>query len=337
MRVGISPTRTVTTDYRPARVTIAVLVCIPDQLGYYAHRLDVLKLCLASIVQHTDGPYDLLVFDNGSCPEVVKYLIGLRDEGIIQYLILSTQNIGKIGAFQILFRAAPGEIVAYCDDDIFFYPGWLPAHLRILEEFPSVGMVSGWAIRHTFEYGNKSCFRLSETNSNIKLERRRQIPDELEVDFAISTGRDPKQHLVSTAEMQDILLTFNSVSAFATANHFQFLSPKTVITQILPDIWSGRLMGQMAELDEAVDVAGYLRLSTVHRYVRHIGNVLSREFQEEAKLLGLEPSPPQIPKMRSLLMRFATRPRVRSILKRLYGKLFWILSTSSVTRPVRRK
>ncbi len=60
-------------------------------------------------------------------------------------LLLSQRNIGKIDALRILFNAAPGEIIAYNDDDIFFYPGWLEAHLEILDSFPKAGMVSGAA------------------------------------------------------------------------------------------------------------------------------------------------------------------------------------------------
>jgi len=64
---------------------------------------------------------------------VVDYLKELRDKGKIQYLILSSRNIGKMGALQIAFRAAPGEIIAYSDDDVFFLPGWLERHLEVLE------------------------------------------------------------------------------------------------------------------------------------------------------------------------------------------------------------
>ena len=40
------------------------------------------------------------------------------------------------------------EIIAYHDDDIFFYPGWLEAHLQILDGFSQAGMVSGLPVRN---------------------------------------------------------------------------------------------------------------------------------------------------------------------------------------------
>ena len=98
-------------DYRPSRVTLATLTHIPDQSGYYQNRFDVMRLSLESLIAHSPPGTDVLVFDNGSCEPVVDYLRSLRDAGGIAYLLLSRRNVGKIGAFQILFRAAPGEII----------------------------------------------------------------------------------------------------------------------------------------------------------------------------------------------------------------------------------
>ena len=142
-RVGINPARGKTSEYKPAHVTVTCITYIPDLTGYFEQRLEVLKLSLASLQTHTTRPFDLMIFDNGSCQPVVDLLRGLERAGQIDYLLLSRQNIGQIGALQILFNAAPGEIIAYHDDAIFFYPGWLEAHLKILEAFPQAGMVSG--------------------------------------------------------------------------------------------------------------------------------------------------------------------------------------------------
>lgn len=143
-RVGETPTRRRKIEFQPARVSICLLVFIPEHLGYFQKRLDILKVCVASIVSHTPPEdYDLLVFDNGSCREVVDYLRSLHEEGVVQYLFLSRSNIGVANAHRIMFTSAPGEVIAYSDDDVFFRPGWLGAHLEVLETFPRVGMVSG--------------------------------------------------------------------------------------------------------------------------------------------------------------------------------------------------
>ena len=146
-RIGVNPSRGQKLDFTPARTTVAVLVYAPHQAGYFQNRLDVTRMTIESILANTREPFDLLVFDNGSCPEMVEYLKSLEAEGKIDYLILSKRNIGKLNALKIIFNSAPGEIVAYTDDDVFHLPGWLGEHLKIIDTFPNVGAVTGFYIR----------------------------------------------------------------------------------------------------------------------------------------------------------------------------------------------
>jgi glycosyltransferase involved in cell wall biosynthesis len=287
-RIGINPARGKQSAYRPAKITVAMLSYIPHLEGYFRHRLDVLKLALASIKAHTDVPHDLLVFDNGSCRPVVDHLRFLRDEGMIDYLLLSRRNLGKIGAFRILFNAAPGDIVAYADDDIFFYPGWLPAHMNILETFPEVGMVSGIPVRDASERARSALMNFVKNKpSELNVSHTHQLPEVWEADWAVSVGRDPKTHLEKIRNQEEWILTYKDVDAYGSASHFQFLAPKHVIQEALPDEWQGNLMGSMLELDETVDTLGYLRLSTMKRYTRHLGNVLNDEILADAESLGI--------------------------------------------------
>lgn len=289
-RVGINPARGKVTSYQPARVSVCLITYIPEESGYFEHRFNVLKLVFSSIDAHTTPPYDLLVFDNHSCPAVTDYLISLKDAGLIDYLILSQRNIGKIGAFRILFEAAPGEIIAYSDDDIFFYPSWLEAHLKILENISQAGMVSGVPVRNASHHANQSLNKLrKQTDQNLRIYETRHIPDEWEIDWAVSTGRDPQTHLASTSQDQDMIIEVHNkegetlCKAVAAANHFQFMGWKSRLLTALPEMWSGKLMGAMIELDEAIDQAGYLRLSTTERFVQHIGNTISPALLEVAR------------------------------------------------------
>jgi glycosyltransferase involved in cell wall biosynthesis len=326
-RIGFNPGRNRLSEYRPARLTVATITCIPNLEGYFRQRLDVLRLSLASLLKNTPQPYDLLVFDNGSCPAVVDLLRGLCDAGSIRFLFLSRENIGKIGAFQFLFRAAPGELVAYSDDDIFFYPGWLEATLRLLEVYPQAGMISSLPVRNGSRYAIGAILRLMEAGApGTSITRNRRIPDEWEADWALSTGRDPEAARLALIDHQELVLCKEGVEAIGAANHFQFLSPKQVILDALPNDWSGRLMGQMIELDEAVDNAGYLRLSTVERYSRHIGNILSPTLLEEAQCLGIETGTIEakgITRRRSWLTRI---PGIRRLFVTIYNRLFNILN-----------
>jgi glycosyltransferase involved in cell wall biosynthesis len=325
-RVGVSPTRSIVSEYKPARVTVAVLTYIPELDGYYTHRLDVLKLTLASIIANTTLPYDLMVFDNGSCKAVVDYLRDMKIAGKVDYLLLSSRNVGKIGALRVLFDAAPGELIAYSDDDIFFYPGWLKAQLEIFETFPNVGMVSGMPVRDRVERASKTLHKfMEEKPSGLEISYQRRISDEWERDWAASVGRDPEEHLKNTKDSLDLILKYGGVEAFGSANHFQFMSPKAVITQAVPAEWSGRLMGQMIELDEAVDALGCLRLTTADRYTRHMGNMVSVELAEEVKTFGLGFTGQEI-KLRDKRHPILRIPGAGRILRKIYDWLFKVLN-----------
>jgi glycosyltransferase involved in cell wall biosynthesis len=306
-------------------VTVAVLTYIPHLDGYFRDRFQILQLSIASLLSHTSSPYDLLIFDNGSCQQVTEYLQKLHSAGKVNFLIHSESNIGKIGAFSILFNSAPGELVAYADDDIFYYPGWMPAHLEIIDTYPKVGMVSGVPVRDAASRSRKSLLQWIEVGDpKLSLDDEYTLPDEWERDWAESVGRDPKVHLSAIKDQEELFLTYAGVKAFGSASHFQFLAPKEALIQALPDEWSGNLMGEMNELDEAIDDLGYLRFSTVNRFTRHMGNTVSPDLINEASSLGLTLSNVQQTKAtrKHWLLRI---PGFGRVLRKIYNYLFNVL------------
>jgi glycosyltransferase involved in cell wall biosynthesis len=325
-RFGSNPARKKKSKYQPARVTVVMLTYIPHLDGYFRQRLDVLKLSLTSLLKNTKTPYDLLVFDNGSCIEAVTFLQELHKTGEIQYLIQSKKNIGNMGALKIAFNAAPGEVIAYSDDDIFFSPGWLSSQLEILDNFPKAGMVSGSPLRNAALFAMESHHKLAEDRElNMLIEYKRHIPDEWETDWAHSTGRDPEEHLEATKGQQDILLTYNGKLAIGGANHFQFSGYKKVLLAHLPTEWPQDLMYDMLQFDNAVDAAGYLRLSTPERFTRHIGNVIGSGLQADANKLDIKLDRQQIrPAIRRHWLQYI--PGSGRLIRWVYDRLFSILN-----------
>lgn len=325
-RVGMNPARGRVSAYKPARVTLAVLVYIPHLSGFFEHRFGVLKLCLQSIFKNTHEPYDLLVFDNASCEQVKAYLSGLQEEGSIRFLLTSNENIGKLGALRLIAGAAPGEMLAYSDDDTFFYPGWLKAHLDLFDAFPNVGMVSGNPERTLFDHGIDSNLRLAQTDPEVMASYGQTIPEVWEREWAVSLGKDPEVFIEHVRGLQDIILTRAGVQAYATACHNQFVSPRTVLSEALEGEWVGRLMGGLNELDNEIDRAGYLRLATLERTTRLIGNMVTPAFATEAGRFSIhvegKVSERGSRRGRSLLR---WRP-LRRLLQGIYNRLFWLLS-----------
>lgn len=289
-RIGMNPSRGKTLDYRPARTTVAVLTYAPYKAGYFEHRLAVTRLTIESILHNTHEPFDLLVFDNGSCEEMVKFLQSLYQQGSIDYLFLSKRNIGKLNALRFIFDTAPGEIVAYADDDLLYYPGWLKAHLEIIDHFPNVGAVTGFYIRQRVAMSSESTLAFAE-RPDIETQRGLLMPRAWEEEYLINTGRTWERYEKEVAGIEDVIVKYKGYEAWVSAHHFQMVSPKKIIQEILsemlPNGWSDQLMGRMVEMDDRMDEKGYLRFCTREQTIRLLGNIISPEVAVIAGKMGL--------------------------------------------------
>jgi glycosyltransferase involved in cell wall biosynthesis len=272
MRVGQNPAKSIDHVHQPARLTLAVVVYIPFLHGYYQQSLQVLKACLGSLWQNTPQPYDLLVFDNASCEEVRNFLRDGQQDGRIQYLVLSDRNVGKGGAWNLIFQGAPGEILAYSDSDVYFYPGWLEESLKILEGFPHVGMVTARPLRTPETYYSSTLAWAQET-PNVIAEQGQFMPWEIYQEHTDSLGISVEQAREWYLGTTDRRVQYQGLSAYIGAAHFQFIAYKQILQSMAP-IKMDRPMGQVRTLDEMLNNQGYLRLATPKRLVRHLGNRL---------------------------------------------------------------
>lgn len=320
-RIGMNPNRGQKIDQPAARVTLAVLTYLPEEIGFFEHRFDVTRLCLESLIANTEQPFDLLVFDNGSCPKMLDYLRELYDSGNIQILILSKRNVGKSAALQNIFKTAPGEVVAYTDDDVFFLPGWLDAHLNILETYPKVGLVTGFYIRSHMRYATDSILRFAE-REDVQVERGTLVPVEVERHYAENMGRSWEQYQVEVEGLEDVRFKYRSINALASAGHHQFVAYRKVMLEAIPQESGGMLMGKMVELENKIDELGYLRLSTNDPVTRLLGNVVDPKILEEADSFGISTGVIQPLQDKKYTGGFIHRfPFLLRIMKRLYNLL----------------
>jgi glycosyltransferase involved in cell wall biosynthesis len=234
--------------------------------------LDVLKACLNSIRENTEQPYDLLVFDNASCEEVRQYLLDEHQSGRIQILMFSDKNLGKGGAWNAILGGAPGEIITYTDNDCLFYKDWLPRSLQLLETFPNVGMVTARPFR-TNEAFYTSTEKWGRENLDAMLESGHFIPFEVFREFDLSLGQSEEEIKSHYERTKDVRMTYKNVSAIAGASHWQFTTRKEIIAQYLP-FSMDRPMGQVKQLDQRMNEAGYLRLMPTEPFVMNMSNTL---------------------------------------------------------------
>jgi hypothetical protein len=307
MRIGQNPAKSAKNVARPERITVAVLNYIPFLSGYYAEMLDVLKTCLNSIRESADLPFDLLVFDNGSCEEALQYLADEKQAGKIQYLILSEKNLGKGGAWNVMLSGAPGEIIVYADNDVLFYPDWLSRSVQLLETFPNVGMVTARPYRTNPDYYSQTLAWAEKNREEAVIERGQIVPFETLHEFNLSLGQKEEDSRRFCKITDDVRLTYHGVSAYVGASHWQFACTKKVISEFLP-FDMDRPMGQVKQLDQRVNASGMLRLMLTDPLAMNLSNSLSktRPAVENKKSIG----------------RIASIPFVRKMLLTAYDKIF---------------
>lgn len=328
-RLGQNPSRGQTLDYQPARITVAVLVYAPHQAGYFQDRLDVTRLTIESILANTREPFDLLVFDNGSCPEMVSYLQSLHETGSIDFLILSNHNIGKLNALKIIFDSAPGEIVAYSDDDVFHLPGWLGAHLQVLDTFPKVGAVTGFYIRQRVAISSESTLAFA-AKPRIETQRGLLMPRKWEEEYLINSGRTRETYNAEVEGIEDVIVKVQGLEAWVSAHHFQMVCPKVAVQEVLADMlpggWSEQSMGQMVEMDDLMDEKGYLRLCTREQTVRLMGNALSEEVVDLAADSGISAKAARVDVQNNrLIKRLAQVKWIRYLLQGIVNRIYrWL-------------
>jgi glycosyltransferase involved in cell wall biosynthesis len=327
MRKGQNPAKFVKDVARPERITVALLNYIPFLSGFYAETLDVLKMCMESMRKDAGLPFDLMVFDNGSCPEVRDFLVKEKDEGRIQYLILAEKNMGKGGAWNVMLAGAPGEVIAYTDSDVLFSPKWLSRSVEILETFPNVGMVTARPFRTPPEFIEST---LKWARDTARLEEGQFIPWETFLEFNLSLGQTEEENRKVYAETRDWKITFRpersgaqskDIVAFAGASHWQFTAYKSTLQQFLP-FDMDKPMGQVRQLDKRMNDAGLLRLMVSDPLAMNMSNTLGYlrgELKESGKWKNQ--------KRAGLTRRVLELGPIKKMLLALYNRIFsWYYS-----------
>jgi len=274
MRKGQNPAKFVDSVAKPSTITVAVLNYIPYLSGFYSDSLQVLKTCLKSINNETKLDFDLLVFDNGSCSEVQSFLLEEKINGNIQFLILSDKNLGKGGAWNIIFNASPGKIISYADSDIYFHEDWLTKSIQILDSFPNVGMVTARPYVTDQEYLT-STLKWAKENSKVELKSGKLLPWEVFSDFLLSLGRTLDEIKLEYNSNDMFLLKYEDSLAYAGASHWQFTTKKSIIQKFLP-FEMNRPMGQVNLLDKRMNELGFLRLMTHEVLADNLSNSLDK-------------------------------------------------------------
>jgi hypothetical protein len=342
VRTGKNPAKNGLPAYTPHPLGVALITYIPFTEGYFEHSLEIFGYQLESLRASTDQPFDLLVFDNGSCPQVVSRLKDLYDQKQIDWLVLSGHNMGKAGAWNWIFASMPNELICYADSDVLFRSGWLPATLEVLKAFPQAGMVGAQPNFYDVMQGSGTAHLALLEDSQYQ--PGEYLPDKATIDeYCLGIGASDELAAPFYKNPLPILTRRDSgARAVMGASHMQFTIPRQVARLVVPlPATKGLLRAETMSLDHKIDELGYLHLSTTQSYVFHMGNTITEHLLEELKAVtGSSPGRAQAQKPTTIkaswLQRWMTslakRPRFQRFFLRVYNLLFRALYTEASDR-----
>lgn len=113
---------------------ISIILAVWNQLCYT-------KLAVDSILKNSDSPFELVVVDNGSKPEMKEYFDSLKGTIAVTY-IRNEKNLGPIRAINQGIKAAKYDyVMAMHNDVIIMEKGWLRKISAVMDADPLIGIV----------------------------------------------------------------------------------------------------------------------------------------------------------------------------------------------------
>jgi glycosyltransferase involved in cell wall biosynthesis len=116
--------------------TVSVIVPAYNVERYLAESID-------SVLAQTYRDFEIVIVDDGSTDRTPAIAERYRREHPDRILVLSPENRGPAGARNAALAAARGEVFALLDSDDTWFPTFLAAQMRILDENPGIDIVTG--------------------------------------------------------------------------------------------------------------------------------------------------------------------------------------------------
>lgn len=275
MRTEMNPNRRTKADgYAP--YIASSIVHLPNFEGYHEQRFEVVKTSLTTMRENAGLDCQILIWDNGSCQEFRDWLL---NEYKPDYVVLSN-NVGLSNARAGLIRMLPPDVIlGVADDDMYYYPDWFKAQVELMKYFPNVGQVSGYPVRTQMRWGNRRTLEWARKVAVV--EEGSFIPSEWDRDYCTSIGRDYEWHKKYTENDMDKRITYRGVQAYAFAHHCQFICKVKLLANLMN--FTTEAMSDDKPFDWAVDTTGMLRLTTINRYTRHMGNVMDDDLKPKRR------------------------------------------------------
>ena len=281
-RVGKNPSKNnkkiLSREY--SKYCAVIVTYCPKKSGYWRQYQEIFSLSLYSMLRNTSIDLDVLVIDNGSCIEFKDFLYGLHKENVINFFYSIDDNLGKVGALNLVMPSINSDFIIFSDGDIFFYEKWLEAHIHIYNVFSAlcdVGMVTG------APFPVPDAEKVIKYNSDCIADAKIvgcDMDDAIILQHLRDIGRKNKKYYEKYKKYKSFKILYNGCEAFIGARHLQFFMPCYIAREVFPVLKSGLAMNSMdvRNIDDAVCKLPALKLSSSRVYMRHIGNNLDPEW-----------------------------------------------------------
>ena len=146
------------------------------------NQLDYTKAFIDSVFQFTSVPFELIIVDNASNDDTVKYLKDLEKSDNRVKVIFNNENLGFPKGVNQALRIAQGNYFLIANNDIIVTENWLERMIQVSESNPQIGLVgpisnavSGVQIDKEAKYNSidemhKYASSIQEKNKNLTFE-----------------------------------------------------------------------------------------------------------------------------------------------------------------------
>ena len=312
MRIGDNISKEKEIPKRNCNHRVIIPLYIPDNQDYYKDAFQIFEMTLVSI-QKTSLYHNLISVISDNCsPEVNQKLLALKENNLIDELVIESQNIGKLNAILKVLRTVDEDFITITDADVLFMNNWDKEIFKVFSSFPKAAVVSPVPVfRNQMSY--TANIWIDHLLSNKIAFKPVKNPEALEK-FAKSIGWNSLE-----PRFKDVIVTLqadNKNLAVVSAPHFVATYKKEYLKNIPQENSKFKLGGNSEGkyLDKPpFELDGY-RLSTYDNYAYHIGNRIEdwqKIFFNELKDVKKE-----------VLIDFKNVKTGKSVFKNIFEKVF---------------
>lgn len=324
MRVGVNPAKLDIDLGHPFTHRVLIPIYIPSLTEYHEHSLEVLEMCLLSLVRTVHDQTAISLINNNSCAEVSQFLEAFaREHAAVDQLVVNHRNTGKVDALFNLIRGCYEPLISISDADVLFVEGWQEECENAFVHYPELGFVCPTPIPDNhFYFTASSWYWAWKKGAN----RMQNIPEPQDLErFATSIGKSGEQlEELMRRNQQKMFYQYGSGPELVLgAGHFVACIRREALWSAPHELSGKRILGnsELRFIDQPVDQLGLVRASLPKARAFHMGNVPEPWMREEMPKADSKPTAVAIPALQKAKGSYWWRRKLIRWAKKKYASL----------------